>query len=134
MNPVRLWGSGFILFGLGMALLAAEASQPFARWIGGKMPFLIDEADKPVIADFNDMTLGEVAGGFPGGELYTVVVAPDAGKVRVSGKYDARCSANLISRLCRKESQILTCDTDPTDKIIRVCNKANDKPCKDRTL
>lgn len=127
--PVLLLLLGLIFFAAGVA----PTYPPLAGVVGEWIPKLIYEADARVSADLNEKQLGDMAPSSNG--LYIVRISPAASKVKVSGVYrDARCDADLFNQICRHESQTLSCDIDAGSKILRICTKADNGLCQDRTL
>jgi hypothetical protein len=133
--PIVLFVSGMLLLGAGAAGVATNYHQPFARSVGALFPKLIDEADPPVSVDFNDKPLGEIETSLSRTGLFVTRMDTAARKVTITGVYkDALCDADLVNQICRSESQRITCDFDPSAKIIRVCAKTSDAVCRNRTL
>jgi hypothetical protein len=134
-NSVVLFLTGFVCLCAGIAGLGANYHQPFARWVGGTVTALISEQDPMVKADLNDELLGDLASKLSRTDLYTVRISSAASKTMVNGTYrDAFCGADLVNRICQNEASKLTCDIDPTAKVVRVCTKADAVECKNRNL
>ena len=132
--PVFLFVSGLLGLAGGAAGLAALNHPPFARWAIGAVPIILAEADSPVSADFNNKPLGEI--NIDSGSAYYVIrLSPQARTVRISGAYkDALCDADLLNRICRNNDDKLSCVNDPAQKTLRICAKADEAACRNRTL
>jgi hypothetical protein len=134
-NPLVLFLIGLFFLCAGIAGAVANYHQPFARWAGGVATALISEQDPMVKADLNDELLGDLASKLSRTGLYTVRMSPAASKAAVTGTYrEAFCAADLVNRICQNETNRLTCDIDPTAKVVRVCTKADAADCKNRTF
>ena len=132
--PVLLFVVGLLGFAAGVGGITALNDPPFTRWVTGAIHILLAEADSPVSADFNNKPLGEIDID-SGSALYVVRLSPQARAVRISGVYkDAHCDADLLNRICRNNNDKLSCVNDPEQKTLRICSKADDAACRDRTL
>jgi hypothetical protein len=130
-NPMLLFTVGVFVLIVGVGALVAHEDQTFARWVGEKLPILIAEADKQVNADLYAKPLGELVSGASPKSLYKFEVSPDAAKVPITGDFeDALCDADLLLQICNKLPGQLFCRTDTQARTIRICTKANSKPCK----
>jgi hypothetical protein len=103
-------------------------------WAIGAIPIILAEADSPVSADFNNKPLGEID--IDSSSAYYVIrLSPQARTVRISGAYkDALCDADLLNRICRNNDDKLSCVDDPAQKTLRICAKADEAACRNRTL
>jgi len=129
--PIILFVIGFVLFFGGLAAVVADYHSPFARWVGGVVPALISEQDPAVKADLNNEPLGNLASKLNRTARYSVRLSPAAGKTAITGTYqEAYCGADLMGRICRNNDSKLTCDIDVAAKVIRICAKSDERPCK----
>jgi uncharacterized integral membrane protein len=122
---------GLVLTAAGLAGLAAINNPLFARRL---MPDVLSARDPPVSADLTDKPLGEIADAIES-TYYVVRLSSAARGVKISGVYrDALCDADLIAKICRNNSDKLTCDYDRFQRTLRVCPKADDATCLNRAL
>jgi hypothetical protein len=133
--PLLLTCLGLALFGVGVAAIVASYHEPFGRWAGGWVSGIIGEQDMPVSTDMTDTPLADLASRLSPSALYVVRLSPAARPVAVTGTYrEMYCGADLINRICRQEASRLSCDVDTVAKVIRVCARTDEQPCKDRSL
>lgn len=133
--PILLFIFGFVPLAAGVGGIAAIYHQPFARWAGDLIPKLISEQDPKVSVDLNDEPLDSVTSRLHRPALYVVRTSPAAGKTTLNGRYrDVPCGAELMIQICRNETARLSCDIDADARVIRICAKADDAPCKQKTL
>jgi hypothetical protein len=121
---------GIVLLLPGAVALAAINHEPFARWIGSTFTFFVDKKDPAVAGEFNNETLGSIAENVGQGGRYVVQMSDAARQEKINGPYDNnRCYAELVTRICRQESQRLTCNIDASKKTVRVCRVGSDADC-----
>jgi hypothetical protein len=129
--PIILLLVGSVPFFGGLAAAVAGYHPPFARRVGGVVPMLISEQDPAAKADLNNEPLGNLASKLNRAALYSVRLSPAASKTAITGTYqEAYCGADLMGRICRNNDGKLTCDIDVAAKIIRICAKSDERPCK----
>jgi hypothetical protein len=133
--PLLLLLLGFLPLLVGIFLMAAAYHQPFARWAGGIFSPLIYEQDPKMSIDLTDTPLDDLVSRLKRPALYVVRASSTAKKTTISGKYrDATCGADLVNQICRNEANRLTCDIDQDARVMRICTKADEAACKNKSL
>jgi hypothetical protein len=121
---------GIILLLLGIVVISATRHEPFARWIGGIVTSLVDKKDPAVSGDFNDESMAGIESNLGQDGLYVVRLTDAAKREKITGTYtNQRCYAELLSQICRQQSQRLTCSVDADKKVIKVCKLPTDAEC-----
>jgi hypothetical protein len=125
-----LLGIFFVLLGVGVV---ATRDKPFARWVGSMMSFVIDTKDAAVSAQLDNESMENIESNLGYAGRYFVQLSRAAKQEKITGSYtDNRCYAELITQICRQESQRLGCKIDPDKRVIRVCHKPDDAECADK--
>jgi hypothetical protein len=120
----------FVLLGGGVV---ATRYKPFGRWVGSMMSFVVDTKDAAVSAQLDSESMESIESNLGYAGRYVVQLSRTAKQEKITGPYtDNRCYAELITRICRQESQRLECRTDPDKHVIRVCHKPDDAECADK--
>jgi hypothetical protein len=123
-----LLGTALILIGL--LLSVASSYEPFGRSIGSKLTVLIDKKDPEESGQFNNESMAEIEANLGYSGRYVVQLSSAAKRERISGSYtDNHCYAELVSKICRQESQRLACTIDPAKRVIKVCHQPDDAEC-----
>jgi hypothetical protein len=140
IGPVEFaagWPVTLVFLGIFFVLLAvgvvATRYKPFGRWVGSTMSFVVDTKDAAVSAQLDNESMESIESNLGYAGRYVVQLSRAAKRERVAGSYtDNRCYAELITRICRQESQRLECKMDPDKRVIRVCHKPDDAECADK--
>lgn len=140
IGPVEFsagWLVMLVLLGLFLALLgggiATTQYRPFGRSVGSTISYFVDTKDAAVSAQLDNESMESIASNLGYAGRYVVQLSSAAKREKITGSYaDNRCYAELITRICRQESQRLECRTDPDKRVIRVCHRPNDAECADK--
>jgi hypothetical protein len=130
--PIIVLVFGLVLVVIGLVTLLADRYSSVAGAIGNYAPYLTSHEDAPISADLHEELLGKLNA--KTGDSYVVRISPSAQVVKVTGAYrNAECKADLIYRIVRNEPSLVV-DVDAKEKILRVCTKADEPACKNRSL
>ena len=140
IGPVEIsagWLVILVFLGILIVLLGGAVGatyfKPFGRWVGSMMSFVIDTKDAAVSAQLDNESMESIESNLGYTGRYVVQLSKAAKQEKITGPYtDNRCYAELITRICRQESQRLECKRDSDKRVIRVCHKPNDAECADK--